>query len=243
MSDYTQSTRYQRCQAIFDRAYPDFKDAGQRYTEMIKAAIDAKTLLLDVGCGRDSLAGDVLQQAAGRTGIDLSFEDLQHNTSMDVAMLADAGKLPFPDEHFDVLISQWVVEHFEDPDAAFTEMQRVLKPGGKLIFLTTNAHNYIPVFSRLVPDGLQHTIIQTFLRRPAHESFPTFYRANTRRQLENIAANTGFTIEKLEYAANPFYLTFSVPVFRLAMLYERFTDASSRQRFKLYLIATLQKRL
>ncbi|RMG87118.1 MAG: class I SAM-dependent methyltransferase [Chloroflexi bacterium] len=241
MSAYTESPRYRRCQAIFDRTYPNFRDAGQRYADRIAAALTEETRLLDVGCGRTSLAADVMQQAQARIGIDLSFSDLQHNTSMHAVAMADAAHLPFPDAHFDLLVSQWVVEHFVEPEAAFTEMARVLRPDGRLVLLTTNANNYIPLVSRLVPDGLQRFMIEKLLRRPSHESFPTTYRANTRRAIQRIASRTGFEVESLEFVGNPFYMAFNVLAFRVAMLYERMTDWRPLNGFKLYIVATLRR--
>lgn len=147
MSAYTKSPRYRRCQAIFDGAYPDFRDASKRYADQIAQVIDHNSQLLDVGCGRTSLALDVLRQAKRRIGIDLSLSDLVHNSSMQAVALADAVQLPFADASFDVLVSQWVVEHFVDPQAAFAELGRVLRPGGRLVLLTTNARHYIPLIS------------------------------------------------------------------------------------------------
>lgn len=43
-------------------------------------------------------------------------------------------KLTFPDESFDLFVSQDVMEHVFDPEAAFKEIARVLKPGGAHIF-------------------------------------------------------------------------------------------------------------
>ena len=42
--------------------------------------------------------------------------------------------LTFPDESFDLVISQDVMEHVPDPSRAFAEIARVLKPGGSHIF-------------------------------------------------------------------------------------------------------------
>lgn len=238
---YTQSPRYRRCQAIFDRAYPNFRNGGERYQDEVAAAITPETRLLDVGCGRINLANEAIQTARLAVGIDLSHADLAHNQSVDYAILANAGKLPFPDTCFDVLVSQWVVEHFEQPVEAFREMGRVLRPGGRLVFLTTNANNYIPLFSRLVPDRLHKTLIHTLLRRPRHESFPTFYRANTGRAIRRLANETGFGVEHLEYVANPFYLAFNVLLFRGALLFEKMTDWKPLNGLKLYLLATLRK--
>jgi SAM-dependent methyltransferase len=43
-------------------------------------------------------------------------------------------KLTFPDESFDLFVTQDVMEHIFDPAAAFKEIARILKPGGAHIF-------------------------------------------------------------------------------------------------------------
>ncbi len=241
MTEYTGSKRYQRCQAIFDRAYPSFKNAGIRYQEMVQAVVTSETILLDVGCGRMSLAEMAIQSTQQSLGIDLVHEDALYNDVLDMAAVANAEYLPFADATFDVLVSQWVVEHFPQPRNTFQEMARVLRPGGHLVFLTTNANNYVPLISRLVPDRLQKVVLHCLLRRPTHESFPTFFRANTRRSIKRLSAETGFVVEEIAYAANPFYMAFNVPLFRLAMLYEKITDRKRLNHLKLYLLATLRK--
>lgn len=239
---FTSSPRYQRCQRIFDRAYPNFVDAGRVYANQVAAAANTHMLLLDVGCGRMSLAADAIKNLRHATGIDLVHLDLQHNTSMNSISMAAAEHLPFPSDTFDIIISQWVVEHFEYPEISFTEMSRVLKPGGRLIFLTTNANNYIPLISRLVPERLQSFLIQRLLKRPSHESFPTYYRANTKRRIAKIAAQTGFEISNFFYIGNPFYMAFNVLAFRGALAFEKLTDRPSLQALKLYCVVTLCKK-
>jgi SAM-dependent methyltransferase len=46
----------------------------------------------------------------------------------------DIEKLTFPDNSFDLFITQDVMEHIFDPEKAFKEISRVLKPGGAHIF-------------------------------------------------------------------------------------------------------------
>jgi SAM-dependent methyltransferase len=45
----------------------------------------------------------------------------------------DITNLPFPPQHFDLLIANHVLEHIRDLDLALAEIKRVLKPGGLLI--------------------------------------------------------------------------------------------------------------
>jgi SAM-dependent methyltransferase len=241
MSDFTSSPSYRRCQALFDRWYPDFRNAGQRYHDLVAAAVTPETALLDLGCGRDSLAGEAIPEARRTVGIDLSFSDVRHNQTVAHALLADGETIPFTSASFDVLISQWVMEHLARPQRVFNEMARVLRPNGQAILFTTNALNYVPLASRLAPEKLQSSVLERWLRRPTHESFPTHFRANTHRRLSHLAQRAGLKLTACEYVGNPFYLAFSPLLFRGALLFERITDAALLRRFKLYLIATLRK--
>jgi arsenite methyltransferase len=44
----------------------------------------------------------------------------------------EVERLPFPDETFDVVISNGVVDLVPDKDAVFAELHRVLRPGGRI---------------------------------------------------------------------------------------------------------------
>jgi ubiquinone/menaquinone biosynthesis C-methylase UbiE len=46
-----------------------------------------------------------------------------------------AETLPFPDDHFDTVVSTMVFCTVDDPDQAVAEVARVLKPGGQLLFI------------------------------------------------------------------------------------------------------------
>ncbi|MFC3854048.1 bifunctional demethylmenaquinone methyltransferase/2-methoxy-6-polyprenyl-1,4-benzoquinol methylase UbiE [Salinispirillum marinum] len=48
---------------------------------------------------------------------------------------ANAECLPFPDNHFDVITIAFGLRNVTDKDAALASMQRILKPGGKLLVL------------------------------------------------------------------------------------------------------------
>lgn len=50
-------------------------------------------------------------------------------------LVCDAEKLPFPDNHFDLVSVAFGLRNMTHKDAALAEMNRVLKPGGKLLVL------------------------------------------------------------------------------------------------------------
>jgi SAM-dependent methyltransferase len=108
--------------------------------------------VLDVGCGRGLfLIGAARRLTSGRsTGVDIwSSDDLSGN-SAEAARAnakaegvadririedADARKLPFANESFDVVLSSLTIHNIEERDEraeAIAEMVRVLKPGGRL---------------------------------------------------------------------------------------------------------------
>jgi methyltransferase OMS1 len=50
-------------------------------------------------------------------------------------MVADAAKLPFPDNSYDTIVDTFGLCSFDDPVAVLKELQRVCKPDGKILLL------------------------------------------------------------------------------------------------------------
>jgi arsenite methyltransferase len=105
--------------------------------------IDAGERVLDLGCGAgtDSLVAAQMVGERGRvTGIDMTAAMLKKARAAAAEMgLAnvefvegEAERLPFPDESFDVVISNGVIDLIPDKDAVFAELNRVLVPGGRM---------------------------------------------------------------------------------------------------------------
>lgn len=96
--------------------------------------------ILEIGCGPGALAGALKRwyPKAEITGIDLDSAFIafaKENEKGATFLEADAAKLPFEDESFDVTISNTVSEHIE-PGAFFGEQKRVLKKGGVCLVLS-----------------------------------------------------------------------------------------------------------
>jgi SAM-dependent methyltransferase len=100
-----------------------------------------RVLDLGSGAGTDSLVAAQMVGEHGRvTGIDMTPEMLAKARSAAAAMgalnvefvQAEAERLPLPDESFDVVISNGVIDLIPDKDAVFAEVFRVLRPGGRI---------------------------------------------------------------------------------------------------------------
>jgi arsenite methyltransferase len=100
-----------------------------------------RVLDLGSGAGTDSLIAAQMVGPEGRvTGLDMTPEMLAKARAgaadsglENVAFVqGEAEQLPFPDESFDIVISNGVIDLVPDKDAVFDELHRVLVPGGRL---------------------------------------------------------------------------------------------------------------
>jgi 2-polyprenyl-3-methyl-5-hydroxy-6-metoxy-1,4-benzoquinol methylase len=99
--------------------------------------------ILDLGCGTGWLSA-ILGRFGPTTGVELSPVAVAKAQALypDVRFLAaDLTNLQLPDETFDVVVSQEVVEHLENQSGHMDLVARLLRPGGVLILTTPNAWN------------------------------------------------------------------------------------------------------
>jgi SAM-dependent methyltransferase len=112
--------------------------------------------LLDVGCG----PGDVTQRfvdelKAEVCAIDVSprMVELARARGLD-ARLAEAERLPYGDEEFDVVFAGWVLYHVPELEQAISECARVLRRNGRLVATTYHRDNLAEVWD-LIDPGLE----------------------------------------------------------------------------------------
>jgi arsenite methyltransferase len=100
-----------------------------------------RVLDLGSGAGTDSLiAAQMVGEKGHVTGIDMTQAMLAKARAAAAEMgasnvefvEAEAERLPFPDASFDAVISNGVIDLIPDKDAVFTELFRVLAPGGRI---------------------------------------------------------------------------------------------------------------
>lgn len=112
-----------------------------------RAALPAGALALDLGTGTGDLALELARQGARRV-VAIDFVPAMVRAARRKAvrrgmagihvLIGDALALPFPDQTFDCVTSGFVVRNVADPAAAFAEMYRVLRPGGRVVCLETS---------------------------------------------------------------------------------------------------------
>lgn len=106
--------------------------------------------VLDVGCGPGFFATELAKNGFCVTAVDMSRGMLEQTRrraqikGVEVGtLLADAKQLPFADETFDLVCCRDLVWNLPDPQSAYREWLRVLKPKAKLVVFDGNYYRYL----------------------------------------------------------------------------------------------------
>lgn len=212
------------------------------FRERILSCVSQETIVLDLGAG----AGRVTQMnfkgmAARVHGIDPDWT-IANNPHLDVVVIGSGAALPYREGTFDIVIACNVLEHLEAPGLVFKEVYRVLKRGGRYFIKTPNKFHYVPMVARLTPHRF-HRWFNELRGRAANDTYPTWYRANTRRTVERLATAAGFEIESIEeIEGRPEYLRMMPLTYLFGLLYERMVNSASvLSAFRVLLLAELVK--
>ena len=152
LTDYyqTEQDRQAYLRKIFDATAPDYDrieamlawGSGSRYRRqaLVRGGLKKGMKVIDVGVGTGLVAAQaciLVGDPTLVTGVDPS-PGMMAASKLPKSMLLMEGRaesLPFPDNHFDFLSMGYALRHISDLGLAFTEFERVLKPGGRLCIL------------------------------------------------------------------------------------------------------------
>ena len=212
------------------------------FEEEVGRALRSESVLMDAGCGRTV---PVLRKYIGRAsrliGVELvEFTDVPNGIE---TIRADLASIPVPSASIDVIMSRSVFEHLEDPAAVYREFARILKPGGRLIFLTANMWDYATLVARVVPNRFHPAIVARVEGREEADVFPVCYRTNTYRAVARLAADASLEIEDLRYLGQyPNYFMFNAALFLLGTGYDKLVSRFEALSFlRGWILVTLRR--
>jgi SAM-dependent methyltransferase len=129
----------------------DYDAELQRHNEVLHRAwaIGPRDRVLDIGCGAGLTTRDAARLAASGSalGVDISEPMIERARELaeaeglgNVAFVhSDAAVHPFPSQEFDVVISRFGTMFFSDPVAAFSNLARSSRHGGRLTMMVWQA--------------------------------------------------------------------------------------------------------
>jgi len=130
------------------------QEAAEYFYTLVRKECPGRDVLA-YGCGEGSLVGELLSWGAVKvTGIDISPGMIErasarfHNVEFHVM---DCEEMAFADASFDLIVGTAVLHHL-DVEKSAREIARVLRPGGRAVFLEPLGHNpFINAFRRFTP--------------------------------------------------------------------------------------------
>ena len=143
-----------------------FSRGGQLIDRREKAAVlEAITPLedrdvLEIACGTGRFTVMLADRGADVVGLDISAAMLQRGREKAQRagvsdrlefLRGDAGRLPFPDDHFDTVVAMRFFHLADDPEAFLNEMRRVSRE--QIVFDTFNRFSARSVYNWALPMG------------------------------------------------------------------------------------------
>jgi demethylmenaquinone methyltransferase/2-methoxy-6-polyprenyl-1,4-benzoquinol methylase len=110
-------------------------DRGWRRTAVASLGLDRSSTVLDVACGTGDLCRDLTAEGYRPVGIDLSFGMLHHARTAAPLVHGDALAMPLAAASLDGAVSGFALRNFVELGALFSELSRVVRPGGRIALL------------------------------------------------------------------------------------------------------------
>jgi SAM-dependent methyltransferase len=224
-------------------------DTTKAFYVRINALLRPEDIVLDLGAGRGgqlegmptyrkSLAR-IRGKVARLHGCDVDAAVLENPFLDEAAVFDQAGPLPYGDGTFDLIYSDWVIEHLDDPARFVAELERVLKPGGWFCARTPNKWGYVALGARAVPSRFEGRVLGAVQPgRQERDIFPKHYRLNTLGDLRRVFAPDRWLDASYSMNATPAYHGGRRLLFTAIEFFQKFTPAAMNS----VLLVFMQKR-
>lgn len=188
-------------------------NGGVVFYTRVNALLRDDMTVVDLGAGRGTVfhSGtfgfyERLAKLQGKVkrviGVDVDSAINEHPFLDERHIIAADGTLPIEDQKVDMVVSDWVFEHVQDPDRFAEELYRILKPGGWLCARTPNRWGYVGIGARLIPNRLHVSLLRRLSPgRHDVDVFPVAYKLNTPSSLRRYFPETHW--DHFTFTSNP----------------------------------------
>ena len=158
--------------------YDAIKDCLKAYHERV-IELAAGADILEYGCSLGRIGRGLAARAKSVVGIDISDVAIDHGMAKAKAAGQDnvhlevmnAEKMTYEDNSFDLVFGSGIIHHL-DVEKAFSEIARVLRPGGRAVFVEPLGHNpAIELYRRITPGARtpdEHPLLAKDFKRLDH---------------------------------------------------------------------------
>jgi ubiquinone/menaquinone biosynthesis C-methylase UbiE len=227
---------------------PGLRYSQDSYEDALSELINSHTVWLDIGCGhhvlpewRANAERELVSRASYVAGIDLDSASIAKHRTITFTWVGSVDCLPFPDNSFNLITANMVVEHFAAPCRAFAEIRRTLAPGGVFLFHTPNVNVYPALVNKHLPNGLKKIAAKVLEGRESEDVYPAYYRCNSERTIIETADRSGLDVKQIRHI--PTTATFGriLPIAALELLWIRTTMRESLAHYRSNILGYLCK--
>ena len=163
-------------ESLFRKLNPSYRHRYEVYNELISGELSSDKVWVDIGCG----CNENVSVYGGKARIAVGIDALVHPGLCKAPFVqASLRTIPIRSGCVDLVTLRMVVEHLERVPDDFAEIERILRPGGKMVVLTTNRLSPLVFLPGLLPYRLKEGLIRKTFHTAAEDVFPTFHRCNT----------------------------------------------------------------
>ncbi len=145
-----------RARKFFQKLFPDYRHRWEIYNDVLLKLITKETVWLDIGCGINGHVAEFGKLTKTAIGIDI----IDRSDRIEAPFLkADIRKIPLPDSIANLITLRMIVEHLQCIPQDFSEVDRLLAPGGILLIMTTNSLSPVIFIPRLFPFPLKRWLV------------------------------------------------------------------------------------
>jgi len=154
----------------------DYQYRWEAYDQSICELLSANSIWLDIGCGNNAVVHSLGHNARTAIGVD---REIPAEATQDTFVCGDIYHLPFGPASIDLITLRFVVEHLDNIDLALSEAAIVLKPGGRILVITTNLWCPFVFGARILPFTLKKFLLQILYRVTSHNIQLTYHKFNS----------------------------------------------------------------
>lgn len=181
----------------------NYFNPDEYYEAVVNKLVTTNCAWLDVGCGHDlfpsnvNLARILANRCALLVGIDPD-ETIEENGLVHHRVRSDIENFQ-TEWRFDVVTLRMVAEHIGEPQRAVSSLSRLTKSGGKVVLYTVNRRSPVSLVSWITPFSLHNPIKRLLWETEEKDTFPVYYRMNTRQELASVFQRNGFKERAFDY--------------------------------------------
>jgi SAM-dependent methyltransferase len=222
-------------ETIITKFDPSFRQRWELYDGIIKRLSGPNAAWLDAGCGRNEAIEEF--PCGLNIGIDtILHPEVFHNPPF-YFVQSNLEKIPFRDSTFTLVTLNMVVEHIYNPGNVFSEIYRILKPGGYMLIHTTNIHSPLILFAKCIPETLRKQLFTGVLGAREADVFKTYHKVNSLSAFRKI---DDFEIIEIHFVQNLHWSFRSV--FLLLFAYHMLTRLPGLWRLRTNIVVLLKKK-